>query len=432
MMRESFICSVLLLSGLVGCGSSGLAQGFNFFDYISPLSIKREKSLGRSDGVEKIPVLDFIGLVKRHDYPAEEHKITTLDGYLLRLHRIPGSQKSPSASDKPVVFLQHGILASSDQFVIAGPERDLAFILADAGYDVWLGNIRGNTYSRSHVQLSPDRNPEFWQFSMHEMGLYDASAAIDHILQITGQQSIIYVGHSMGTSIVLILLSCKPEYNDKIRLVINMASVGYWIRPRNFIKLLKDNGEVLQRFLLAARITEVFPQTLANGEILNGTCRAGSPFQHLCMDFIQYVSGYSPELFDTRLVAESFSYFPAGGSTQTLLHFYQNIKAGKMQMYDHGLVGNFARYNQRTPPVYNLENIVTPVVLIYGRSDAVATPEDSMDLLNRLRNARAESVPYDNFNHLDFIWGKDTKRLLQNRIMQIIENFMRNGSLSVL
>ena len=37
------------------------------------------------------------------------------------------------------------------------------YILADAGYDVWLGNYRGNPYSRQHCSLDPSKNP-FWKF----------------------------------------------------------------------------------------------------------------------------------------------------------------------------------------------------------------------------------------------------------------------------
>ena len=46
--------------------------------------------------------------------------------------------------------------------------------MSDAGFDVWLGNFRGNRYSRGHVNASdgvmnPD-DPPFWSFSIHELG----------------------------------------------------------------------------------------------------------------------------------------------------------------------------------------------------------------------------------------------------------------------
>ena len=64
------------------------------------------------------------------------------------------------------------------------PSESLAYILADSGFDVWLGNNRGTTYSREHVNYTI-HDKEFWDFSFHEMGVYDLPAEIDYILNIT-------------------------------------------------------------------------------------------------------------------------------------------------------------------------------------------------------------------------------------------------------
>ena len=66
-----------------------------------------------------------IGLVERHGYPSEEHEVITEDGYHLQVHRIPGSPSKPKSKGKPVAYLQHGILASSDSLVLMGPGNDL-------------------------------------------------------------------------------------------------------------------------------------------------------------------------------------------------------------------------------------------------------------------------------------------------------------------
>lgn len=54
--------------------------------------------------------------------------------------------------------------------------------------------------------------------SWHEVGVYDLSANIDYILQHTNVSSLYYLGHSMGGTIFLVLMSEKPEYNNKIKL----------------------------------------------------------------------------------------------------------------------------------------------------------------------------------------------------------------------
>ena len=83
------------------------------------------------------------------------------------------------------------------------PEKSLAFVMANKGYDVWLGNQRGTAPSRRHVSLDPDGTKEeraqFFNYSMTEMGKYDDKAFIDYVKKITGVRSLTWVGHSMGT-----------------------------------------------------------------------------------------------------------------------------------------------------------------------------------------------------------------------------------------
>jgi len=43
------------------------------------------------------------------------------------------------------------------------PEIAPAFVVARAGYDVWLGNSRGNRYSRGHIKYTTN-DAEFWDF----------------------------------------------------------------------------------------------------------------------------------------------------------------------------------------------------------------------------------------------------------------------------
>lgn len=66
-----------------------------------------------------------------------------------------------------MVFLMHGLLGSSFDFVTMGPGVSIAYDLAEAGYDVWLGNARGNKMSRAHEILSPVlNNKRFWAFRL--------------------------------------------------------------------------------------------------------------------------------------------------------------------------------------------------------------------------------------------------------------------------
>lgn len=90
-----------------------------------------------------------------------------------------------------------------------------------------LPNVRGVFYSRSHISLSPDQ-PEFWNFTCYEIGVYDYPAVFDYIMSKTETSSVYVAAQSMGTTSMMILLSEKPEYNQFIRAVSLLAPVAYF------------------------------------------------------------------------------------------------------------------------------------------------------------------------------------------------------------
>lgn len=51
----------------------------------------------------------------------------------------------------------------------------VAYILSDLGYDVWMGNARGNIYSKYHKRYRANGTRHerkiFWNFSWHELGV---------------------------------------------------------------------------------------------------------------------------------------------------------------------------------------------------------------------------------------------------------------------
>jgi hypothetical protein len=121
---------------------SAYVLGYALF-VIVLLSVLAEADKDPDDG------RDMIAITTNKGYPIEEYFVQTEDGYILGLFRIPyGRSESMNAinSGKPIVHLQHGLLDSSYTFVNNFPSQSLAFILADAGYDVWLGIYIQNNF----------------------------------------------------------------------------------------------------------------------------------------------------------------------------------------------------------------------------------------------------------------------------------------------
>ena len=98
------------------------------------------------------------------------------------------------------------------------------FLLADDCYDVWLGNSRGTCYSSEHKYLKKSQS-KYWDYSYHEIGVYDITASVDYILDVTDKSEILYVGVSEGTTAALVNAIFFPDI--KIKAFFLLAPVSY-------------------------------------------------------------------------------------------------------------------------------------------------------------------------------------------------------------
>ena len=111
----------------------------------------------------------FEQIVAENGFKSESHKVTTTDNYELKMFRVNNGNPT-----KPPVFLQHGLFSDSATWIL-NKEKSPCFRLAALGYDVWLGNNRGNVYSRANTKINPDKDPkDFFNYSFFTLGAHDA------------------------------------------------------------------------------------------------------------------------------------------------------------------------------------------------------------------------------------------------------------------
>ena len=96
--------------------------------------------------------------------------------------------------------------------------------------------------------------------SIDELGAYETAAEIDYILKATGYAKVNYIGYSLGTIQYFILLSARPEYNNKINRAAVLAPAPYCQDTHSpFFRLLTtlpdDVIRVRPKFIIVSGLT---------------------------------------------------------------------------------------------------------------------------------------------------------------------------------
>jgi lysosomal acid lipase/cholesteryl ester hydrolase len=364
-------------------------------------------------------------LAGKYGYLVESHTITTKDGYILTVHRIPNGKNAPPVPEggRPVVWLQHGLICSSADWLLLGPERGLAYRLADQGYDVWMGNARGNTYSKAHVTLDP-KSIEFWDFSWNEMGVYDVPAYIEYVLAATEKEDIYYIGHSMGTTMFFIAMAEHPELNSKIRLMSAYSPVAFMehmISPIHFIAPFANSIDWIAQNL---GIGELIPHN-ALMDLLGATvCHQQSLIQEICSSVLFLMCGFDSEQLDMDMFPVIIGHTPAGSSVRNIVHYAQGVNSKVFRKFNHGKEKNLELYGQEEPPHYDISKITAPVAFYWGENDWLGVKSDVYRMAELMPNlVRKYRANHDKFNHMDFLYARDAVTLLYETTEEFMKMF---------
>ncbi|XP_045479798.1 lipase 1-like isoform X2 [Harmonia axyridis] len=374
--------------------------------------------------------IDIQKMVMNFGYKLTEHEVVSETGNILVLHKIRAKRKNlRNGSYTPSVLIQHGLLGASDNWFLRGPDKDLPYLLSDAGYDVWLGNMRGNVYSRRHTTLNPDSSSSYWNFALHEIAYYDLPATIDYILDKSGQESLFFMGHSIGSTIALILCSLRPEYNKKILLHLALAPIAYVAhKPNLYHKFVFASFPFVEQSVQSKNIHEVFPRRKYFSRFIEYFCQDGTYFQKLCLMFIFNFVGEDYEQFNATLIPDFAKYYPAGTSLNMATNLYQMYTTGLFSAMDFGnKTLNMLHYQSDTPPSYNLSNVQHPITLYYSDGDYLVTKDDIDILADKLPNVKDKfKIPYQTFNHLDFMWAINSKKLLYDQLLLLLNKYVES------
>ncbi|XP_058808641.1 lipase 3-like [Phymastichus coffea] len=357
--------------------------------------------------------------IQENGYPAEDHLILTKDGYLLTLNRIPGPKNAPA------VILQHGYSATSFDWVILGKKKGLAFLLAKEGYDVWLPNARGGIFSLCHVNYTSSEY-SFWDFSFHEVGMYDLPAVITYISKII-DSDIYFVGHSMGTTSFYIMGVRQPETASKVKAMYSLAPVAYMNHVRGITRLVTKLANPVQSLIKKLSAGEINEPGLLQNLLTQELCGKSLVNKRVCLFFIFSAVGFNYSQVNYTLYPLLFELQSPPSSFKTAVHYAQIIDSKKFREYNYGIIGNLKKYLDLIPPEYDLSKLQVPIGFFWAENDYYSSPQDVQRLYDVIPNKILyHKIKDPKFNHIDYIYGTQAPELVYKELINAIKNYQNN------
>ena len=357
-------------------------------------------------------------MINQAGYYFEEHKICTEDGYILTAWRIPCLLNETNMDlykkRKPVI-LQHGLIDSSYTWLLLDKEHSLPFLLVDNKFDVWLTNTRGNAVSFEHENPqefdSAKIDSKYWNFSFHEMAIYDLPANVDYIKEKTGFEKIDYICHSQGGLIYFIMYTMNQKFiEENFEHFISLGTViTTFTSESNLIKL--GSYSKLPEIVDTLHINNILCFNKFFYDAISNFCKF---FNKPCYNIVKFIvsNNFETKRINMSKLFSEFLYVPAGTSSKNLRHWMQIYNTKRLARYDYGEKKNFEIYKTKKSPIYDLsefKNYKIKSRLYTSDKDPFSNIDDLHHLTKYLNDKYVQIKRMINYNHMDFLWSDDAK-----------------------
>jgi len=344
------------------------------------------------------------------------------------------------------VLLMHGLLQSAGAYC-CNDDDSLAFYLAKAGFDVWLGNNRCGFEPR-HVRLQYG-DPRMWAWNIRQMGVMDLPALVSRVLEETGFEKLGLVCHSQGTTQTMVALAReqRPDIGERISIFCGLAPAAYSgpLIKKGYFKFMSILTPGM--FRLVFGIHSFIPLMMVAHKIMPSAI-----YGDLGYLIFSFLFDWSDDRWDSGIKRRMFQFAPVYVSAESMRwwlgrdcfakqtcilstreegqledeeddeeqdYFNQHPEktSGNVSCHrdehNHEDRGKFAWYDEHAPPM----------AFWVGGADNLV---DGRRLLRRFERGREPHVDIvhkkiiENYEHLDVIWAMDVVEKVSKEIKEIL------------
>lgn len=353
-------------------------------------------------------------LVLKRGYNCQEFKVPTGDGFLLGLQRISSKRFRPT---KGPAFLYHGLMQGGDIWVLNGPEQSLGFVLADSGYDVWLGSTRSSKFSYGHVTYKRT-DSEFWNWDWDDLVSQDLPSML-RFVHTQANQPIYFIGYSQGTMTGFATFT-QRDVASLVKKAAMLSPIAYL----NHVSSPVASAVAwlfLDKLLLVAGVHQFNISDAAGKQVIDAVCK-DIKRTNCYSDLLSLVTG--PNCCINKTLISYYDKFELQTtSMRNLAQMAQLLRTGRFGKYDYGWFRNLVHYGDFFPPSYDLSSIPSsiPFLMAHGGQDELADEQDVRHLLEELPGV-TEVLFVPQYAHGDFVLGLSARTLVYNKLLVFLDN----------